>query len=157
MNPNPAPQPGPKPESHTAPAPRPTAAAAPKPANLAKPAPRPRVVVPGVTRRDIIIGVLIALAGIGFILLAIFSAGRYQERNKFSGVVRAHNAPSLRETLMTVSRKGVSEKTADTGYSLKVWVASQKREYEVMVSKEDWDKTKDGDEISFLRPPSEQR
>jgi hypothetical protein len=157
VNPNPAPQPESKPEVKTAPASHPAAAPAPKAANPAKPAPRPRVVVSGLSRRDIIVGVLIALAVIGFIVLAIFSAGGYQERNKFSGVVRGHNDPGLRETLMTVSRKGVSEKTADTGYSLKVWVESQKREYEVMVSKEDWDKTKDGDKISFLRPPSEQR
>jgi hypothetical protein len=128
----------------------------PKPAPSAPP-PRPRIVIPGVTRRDIIIGVLLALAVIGFILLAVFSTGGYQEHNKLTGVVRAHNAPGLREMLMTVSRKGVSEKTADTGYSLKIWVESEKREYEVMVSKEDWDKTKDGDKMSFLRPPSEQQ
>ena len=58
---------------------------------------------------------------------------------------------------MTVSRKGVTEKTADTGYSLKIWVESEKREYEVMVSREDWEKAKDGDSMSFLRPKSEQR
>jgi hypothetical protein len=157
VNPNPAPQPGPKPELPTAPAPHPARAAAPKAANPAKGVPRPRVVVSGLNRRDIIIGVMIAVALIGLILLLIFSVGGYQERNKFSGVVRGHNDPGLRETLMTVSRKGVSEKTADTGYSLKVWVESQKREYEVMVSKKTWDETKDGEEIRFMRPPSEQR
>jgi hypothetical protein len=125
----------------------------PKPAPSA---PRPRVVVPGVTRRDVIVGAVIAVVLIGFILLAIFSTGGYQEHNKLTGTVRAHNAPGPRETLMTVSRKGVTEKTADTGYSLKIWVESEKREYEVMVSKEDWDKTKDGEEMSFLRPKSEQ-
>ncbi len=119
--------------------------------------PRPRVVVPRVSRRDIIIAALAALAVIAFILVAVYSAGGYQERNKLSGIVRAHNQPGPTETLMTVSRKGVTEKTADTGYSLKVWVESEKREYEVMVSKEDWEKTKDGDKMSFLRPKSEQR
>ena len=57
---------------------------------------------------------------------------------------------------MTVSRKGVTEKTADTGYSLKVWVESEKREYEVMVEKEIWGKKKPGETLEFLRPPSEQ-
>jgi hypothetical protein len=128
----------------------------PKPAPSAPQPPRPRVVIPGVTRRDVIVGAVIAVVLIGFILLAIFSSGGYQEHNKLTGVVRAHNAPGPRETLMTVSRKGVTEKTADTGYSLKIWVESEKREYEVMVSKEDWDKTKDGEEMSFLRPKSEQ-
>ena len=124
--------------------------------NPTPPSQRPRVVVPRVSRRDIIVAVLVALAVIGFILFAFLSAGGYQEHNKLSGTVRAHNKPGPTETLMTVSRKGVTEKTADTGYALKVWVESEKREYEVMVSKEDWEKTKDGDTMSFLRPKSEQ-
>ena len=102
------------------------------------------------------IGVIIAVAVLSFILFAVLSAGGYKERNKISGVVRAHNPPGLRETLMTVSRKGVTEKTADTGYSLKVWVESEKRERDVMVSKEDWGKYRDGDTIEFLRSLSEQ-
>ena len=126
------------------------------PAPSAPKPPRPRVVIPRVSRRDIILGVLLALAVIGFIAFAVFNSGGYKERNKLSGTVRSHSAPGPSETLMTVSRKGVTEKTADTGYSLKVWVESEKREYEVMVSKEDWDKAKDGDTLSFLRPKSEQ-
>jgi hypothetical protein len=134
--------------------------AKPAPSSPSAPQPRkpagPRVIVSGVNRRDIIIGVLVALAVIGFIAVAIFNSGNYKEHNKLTGIVRGHNSPGPRETLMTVSRKGVSEKTADTGYSLKVWVESEKREYEVMVSKEDFDKTKDGDKLSFMRPRSEQ-
>ena len=131
----------------------------PKPAPAGSPAPqppRPRVIVSGVNRRDIIIGVLVALVVIGFIAFAVLNSGGYKERNKVSGIVRAHNSPGPRETLMVVSKKGVTEKTADTGYSLNIWVESEKREYEVMVSKEGWDKAKDGDPMSFLRPKSEQ-
>ena len=124
----------------------------PKPAPSA---PRPRVVIPGVTRRDILIGVLVALGMIAFIVTAVFQAGQ-PPRNMLSGTVRERLAPGPRETIMTVSRKGVSEKTADTGYSLKVWVESQKREYEVMVMKEVWEKKKVGDTLEFLRPQSEQ-
>ena len=127
----------------------------PKPAPSAPQPPRPRVVVPGVNRRDIIIGVLIALAMIGFIVMAIFQSGQ-PPRNMLTGEIRAKNEPGLRETLMTVSTKGVKEKTADTGYSLKVWVESQKREYEVMVMKEVWEQKKIGDPLEFLRPASEQ-
>ena len=133
--------------------PAPTSPSAPKP-----PKPKgPRVIVSGVSRRDVIIGVLGALAVIGFIAFAVLNSGGYKERNKITGVVRSHEAPGPREMLMIVSKKGVTEKTADTGYSLKIWVESEKREYEVMVSKEDFDKAKDGDEMSFLRPKSEQR
>ena len=137
----------------------------PAPASSSAPQPRkppgPRVIVSCVSRRDIIIGVLVGIAVIGFIVFAVFFSGGYKERNKLDGIVRGHNAPGLRETQMTmglekIARKPVTEKTIDTGYSLKVWVESEKREYEVMVSKEDWDKTKDGDTLSFMRPKSEQ-
>jgi len=127
----------------------------PKPAPSA-PQPRPRVVVSGVNRRDVIIGAVIALALGGFMALAIFQSGKSPE-NLLTGVIRAKNQPAARETLMTVSTRGVKEKTADTGYSLKVWVESQKREYDVMVMKETYDKKKVGDTIEFLRPPSEQK
>ena len=118
--------------------------------------PRPKLVVPSVSRRDVLVGILVAIPVLGFILFAVLSTGGYKERNKLTGIIRARNEPGPRETLMTVSKKGVSEKTADTGYSLKVWVESEKREREVMVSKEDWDKAKVGDELTFLVSPSEQ-
>lgn len=126
----------------------------PKPVPSA-PQPRARVVVPRVNRRDIILGVIIALAVIAFIITAVLTSNR-PPGNLLTGEVRSKNDPGLKETLMTVSRKGVSEKTADTGYSLKVWVESEKREYEVMVMKEVWEAKKIGDKLEFLRPPSEQ-
>lgn len=123
--------------------------------NPTPPPPRPRVVVPRVSRRDILIGVLIAVVALGFIAAAIFQSAK-PPGNLLTGVVRERSTPALRETLMIVSRKGVTEKTADTGYSLKVWVDSEKREYDVMVEKEIWEKKKTGDTLEFLRPPSEQ-
>ena len=118
---------------------------------------RPKVVVPSVTRRDVLVGILVAIPVLGFILFAVLSTGGYKERNKLTGIIRAKNAPGDRETLMIVSKKGVTEKTADTGYSLKVWVESEKRERDVMVSKEDWEKAKVGDDLTFLVSPREQR
>ncbi len=136
------------------------APASPQPPRPPKPK-GPRVIVSGVNRRDVIIGVLVALAVIAFIAFFVISSSGYKERNKLDGIVRGHNSPGARETQFTMGlektpRKPVTEKTIDTGYSLKVWVKSEKREYEVMVSKEDWDKAKDGDTLSFLRPKSEQ-
>ena len=118
---------------------------------------RPKVVVPSVTRRDVLVGILVAIPVLGFILFAVLSTGGYKERNKLTGIIRAKNAPGDRETLMIVSKKGVTEKTADTGYSLKVWVESEKRERDVMVSKEDWEKAKVGEDLTFLVSPREQR
>jgi predicted membrane channel-forming protein YqfA (hemolysin III family) len=118
--------------------------------------PKPKLVVSGVSRRDVIIGILIAVGVVAFIVAAVFYSSR-PPRNLLTGVIKSHHSTGERETLLTVSTKGVTEKTADTGYSLKVWVESDQREYEVMVEKEIWDKKKDGDTIEFLRPPSEQR
>ena len=127
----------------------------PPPAPQPRP-PRPKLVVPSVSRRDVLVGILVAIPVLGFILFAVLSTGGYKERNKLTGIIRAKNAPGDRETLMIVSKKGVTEKTADTGYSLKVWVESEKREREVMVSKEDWEKARVGDDITFLVSPREQ-
>ncbi len=118
-------------------------------------APRPRIVVPRVNKRDILIGALIGIIALGFIAAAIFQSAK-APGNLLNGVVRERLAPAPRETLMTVSRKGVTEKTADTGYALKVWVESEKRAYDVMVEKELWDQKKPGDSLEFLRPASEQ-
>lgn len=127
----------------------------PNPAPAAPQPSRPRLVVPRVNRRDVLIGTLIAIVAIGFITAAIFQSAK-SPGNLLTGVVRERSSPAPRETLMTVSRKGVTEKTADTGYSLKVWVESEKRDYEVMVEKELWDKKKPGETLEFLRPLSEQ-
>lgn len=117
---------------------------------------RPRLVVPRFNRRDIVIGLLIALVVIAFIVAAVWQSTKTPE-NLLKGVIRVKNEPGLKETLMTVSTKGVKERTADTGYSVKVWVESQKREYEVMIAKELWEKKKVGDELVFTKPPNEQR
>ena len=128
----------------------------PKPAPSSPHPARPRVVVSGVNRRDILIGTLLALFLTGIIVAAIFQT-QQQPYNMLTGEIRVKNAPGPREMLMTVTRKGVTEKTADSGYSLKVWVESEKHEYEVMLSQEDWEKKKIGDKLTFKRPPSEER
>ncbi len=147
MSPNPAPS-NPQPQQPQQPRPRVVEAKTPPT--------RPRVVVPRVSRRDILIGTGIAVILLGFVIAATFQS-KTTPRNMLSGVIRAKNEPGLRETLMTVSRKGVTERTADTGYSLKVWVEPLQREYEVMVMQEIWEKKKIGDTIEFLRPASEQK
>jgi hypothetical protein len=68
--------------------PAPTSPSAPKP-----PKPKgPRVIVSGVNRRDVIIGVLVALAVIGFIAFAVLNSGGYKEHNKITGVVRSRSS-----------------------------------------------------------------
>lgn len=108
------------------------------------------------SRRDIITGVLIAVVVIGFIALGIFQMGR-GSGNLISGVVTGRTSTGERETLIDVSTKGVKSKTADTGYTLKVFVKDENRTYDVMVERDVWEKKKDGDTLEFLRPTNEQQ
>lgn len=108
------------------------------------------------SRRDIITAVLIAAAVIGFIAFGIVQMGS-GSGNLISGVVTGRSATGERETLFDVSTKGVKSKTADTGYTLKVFVKDGNRTYDVMVERDVWEKKKDGDKLEFLRPPDEQR
>ena len=117
---------------------------------------RPLVVVARVSKRDILIAIGIALAVLGFVVLAIYSTGTEKPKNTVSGIVTGRRSTGERETLMNVSRQGVKERTADTGYYLKVFVKEENRTYEVMVEKDLWQTRKDGERLDFLRPPAEQ-
>lgn len=125
----------------------------PAPAGHPKPS---RVIVSGTSRRDFFIALAIALAVLGFVVLAIYSTGTEKPKNTITGIITGRRATGEREKLIDVSRKGVKEKTADTGFYLKVFVKEENRTYEVMVEKDLWQSKKDGDRLDFLRPPSEQ-
>lgn len=125
----------------------------PSPAEVPK---RPLVIVSGTSKRDFLLALAIALGVLGFVVLAIYSTGTEKPKNTITGIVTGRRATGERETLMTVSRQGVKEKTSDTGYYLQVFVEAEKRTYEVMVEKELWQGKKDGTRLDFLRPPSEQ-
>ena len=96
------------------------------------------------------------MAVIGFIAFGIVQMGS-GSGNLISGVITGRSATGERETLFDVSTKGVKSKTADTGYTLKVFVKDENRTYDVMVERDVWEKKKDGDTLEFLRPPDEQR
>lgn len=109
------------------------------------------------TKREIVISVIIAVAVLGFLAFAILHTGSAGSGNLISGVVTGRSATGERETFLDVSRKGVKAQTADTGYTLKVFVKDENRTYDVMVERDVWEKKKDGDKLEFLRPPDEQR
>ncbi len=127
----------------------------PQPAPAGQPNPS-RVIVSGTKKRDFFIALAIALAVLGFVVLAIYSTGTEKPKNTISGTITGRRATGEREKLIDVSRRGVKEKTADTGFYLKVFVKEENRTYEVMVEKDLWNGKKDGERLDFLRPPSEQ-
>ena len=135
------------PEPRKTPAP-PPAAATPK---------APLVVPSGLNKRDVLLIVTIVVVLLGFIALAIIYSTK-PPKNTLHGVVKGKSSTGERETLYDVrARKGVSSKTVDTGYYLKVFVPEENRTYEVIVEKELWETKKEGDTLDFLRPPDEQK
>lgn len=121
------------------------------------PAKKPVVVIPGFTRRDVIVSVFIAILVLVFIGFAIFKTGTERSPNLLRGEVVGRYAEGEKETLLTVSRQGVKSKTADTGFYLKVKVEPEGRVYDVMVSEMDYHRYKDGARLDFVRPASEQK
>jgi hypothetical protein len=130
----------------------------PEPASTPAPQPAAKqpIVVPRFTKKDIILVVVLAAVIIGFITLAIVNSTQ-RPKNTLVGVVKGKHSTGERETLLDVSRKGVEGKTVDTGYYLKVFVAEENRTYDVIVERELWEQKKEGDTLSFLRPPNEQK
>jgi hypothetical protein len=128
--------------------------APPTPSATAKP---PVVVVSGLNKRDLLLIVTIVVVLVGFIVLAVVYSTK-PPKNMLRGVVKGKDATGERETLLDVRpRKGVSSKTVDTGYYLKVFVPEENRTYNVIVEKELWETKKEGDSLEFLRPPDEQK
>jgi hypothetical protein len=118
---------------------------------------KPVVVVSRFSARDLILVVVILVAIVGFIVLAV-QYSTQKPKNMLRGVVQGRYATGERETLLDVRpRKGVSSKTVDTGYYLKVFVPDENRTYDVIVEKELWQQKKDGDSLDFLRPADEQK
>jgi hypothetical protein len=117
----------------------------------------PVVVVSGLNKRDILLIVTILVVLVGFIVLAVIYSTK-PPKNTLHGVVKGKHSTGERETLLDVrSHKGVSSKTVDTGYYLKVFVPDENRTYDVIVEKELWEQKKEGDPLDFLRPPNEQK
>lgn len=128
----------------------------PPPAPQPVPGPRkPLVVVPGITRRDVIIAVAIFLAISGFIWLSMNTIGQ-RPKNTLVGVVQGRSATGERETLLDVRRQGVTSQSVDSGFYLHVFVKDENRTYKVTVEREVWEQKKDGDTLQFLRPRNEQ-
>ena len=109
------------------------------------------------SRRDVLIAALIAIVALGLIAYAIIHANSTAIGHTISGIVRGKTSTGERETYLNVSRKGVDATPVDTGYYLKVFVADENREYEVIVERDIWEKKNIGDQMSFFRPPSQQR
>jgi hypothetical protein len=122
--------------------------------------PAPRVIVPTTGRRDMLIAVCCGLGVLCFIVFAVVVMSREQganSTNQLTGTIVAKHFSGETEKEISVGKKGLKSKLADSGYSFDIKVKPEDRVYEVPVNKGLYDSRKVGDTQSFIRPPTEQR
>ena len=121
-------------------------------------APRPRIIIPNTSRRDLAIAVAVGLLVLGFIGYGVIRMAAPEAGNKLTGIVVGREFTPFKERQVSFNgRKIEGVQEIDGEYVLKVRVDAVHRTYDVPVEKPVYESKKDGDTLTFLRPPSEQR
>jgi len=121
-------------------------------------APQPRVIIPTTSKRDVLIGVVAGLLVLALIGYGVMQMASPVVGNKLTGVVVGREFTPLKERQVSFNgRKIEGVQEIDGEYVLKVRVDAMHRTYEVPVEKPIYETKKDGDSLTFIRPPSEQR
>ena len=121
-------------------------------------APQPRVIIPNTSKRDICIAVAAGLLVLAFIGYGVMRMAAPVTGNKLTGVVVGREFTPFKERQVSFNgRKIEGVQEIDGEYVLKVRVDAAHRTYEVPVEKPIYEAKKDGDSLTFIRPPSEQR
>jgi hypothetical protein len=127
---------------------------------MSTPLPDPRPVVRDTTKRDALIAVLIGILVLAFVGYGIMSMNQQSQTaagNTLTGEVVEKRSTTLpKEQQITYGRGGLKEKTVDGEYILVVRVAEENRTFDVPVEKSVYETKRIGDQLTFLRPPSEQ-
>lgn len=121
--------------------------------------PPPKVIVPGTTRRDTIIAVVIGVVLLGLVAYGVKTMSKpHASANILIGqVVGKQFTPRKEDQVSFSGRKLEGAKHIEGEYVLKVRVEKENRTYDVPVEKPVYDSKKEGDRLEFIRPPSEQR
>lgn len=121
------------------------------------PKPTP-LVIPSTGHRDAIIAIVVGLVVLAFIGYGILHMASPVTGNKLTGTVIEKSFTPRKERQVSFDGRHIEGTKEIAGeFILKVRVASQNRTYEVPVEQELYDSKKVGDELIFLRPPSEQK
>lgn len=112
-----------------------------------------RVVISKYSQKDILIGVVIGILAVAAITAGIVSMNRGAGGGWVSGQVTGREfIPQEPETQITLQRGGsVSSRTIDGRYILKVYVSQDKKTYDVIVGKADYDRVHEGEQFRFLK------
>ena len=121
-------------------------------------APQPRIIIPNTSRRDLVIAVAVGLLVLAFIAYGVIRMAAPEAGNKLTGIVVGREFTPFKERQVSFNgRKIEGVQEIDGEYVLKVRVDAVHRTYDVPVEKPVYESKKDGDTLTFLRPPSEQR
>ena len=121
-------------------------------------APQPRVIIPSTSKRDVCIAVAAGLLVLAFIGYGVMHMAAPVTGNKLTGVVVGREFTPFKERQVSFNgRKIEGVQEIDGEYVLKVRVDATHRTYDVPVEKPIYEAKKDGDSLTFIRPPSEQR
>lgn len=119
--------------------------------------PSARPIVPNTTKRDALISVVVGLLVLIFVGYGVLHMSKPVHGNKLTGTVIEKVFTEQKERQIEFSgRKIKAAKEIAGEYVLKVQVEPDKRTYEVPVEQSVYDSKKVGEELTFIRPPSEQ-
>jgi hypothetical protein len=119
--------------------------------------PPTRFVVPDTTKRDAFIAGFVGLLVLIFVGYGVVHMSQPVTGNKLTGtVIEKIFTPQKEQQIEFSGRKIKAVKEIAGEYVLKVRVEPDKRIYEVPVEQPVYDSKKVGDELTFMRPPSEQ-
>lgn len=117
----------------------------------------PRYVAPSTAKRDAFVAVAAGLLVLAFLIFGIMQMGKPALGNQLTGVIVGKEFTPLKERQIEFSgRQLKAAREIDGEYVFKVRVPEASRVYEVPVEKEEYLAKKVGDQMTFVRPSSEQ-
>lgn len=110
-------------------------------------------VVPSTVKRDIVLGIIVAVLMLGFIALGLYtiSHGSGSDTILTGTITTKHFTPQPEEQV-TVGAGGLDERKLAGEYTMEVYVESEKKTFTVWVDKVDYDRYQPGDSFKFFRP-----
>lgn len=123
------------------------------------PAPQPRVVIKSAAVRDTIVAALFVIVIVAVLVWGMTQLGKREPGNTLTGEIVAKEFTPMKEQIIEFKGRSLkSARESDGEYVLKVRVDGQDgRVFDVPVPQGTYLLKKEGDSMTFVRPPSEQK
>lgn len=117
---------------------------------MTSPSSKPPLVVPAVSRKEIIIGILVAIALFAAVLYGMGKMGNRITANKLTGVIEGKDFTPAPETQLTIGKGGVKSEQLKGDFFLKVRARGDL--YWVGVDEATYKARKEGESYTFPAP-----